>query len=76
MPGERYCQIRYPNNGEGAARTYHGLDIRMRDSVKLVEVELELWTNVDIGTFVLGTVAVFRRRKHWQTVRIGRKDIY
>ena len=67
---------RYPNKRGRPARTYHGLDIRMRDSVKLVKVQLELWANVDIGTFVLGAVAVFWRRKHWQTLRVGRTDTF
>lgn len=39
-------------------KTYHGLYIRMRNGIKLVEFELVLRSNVDICTFILGTIAV------------------
>lgn len=41
-------------------RTYHGLYIRMRDGIKLVKLKLVLRSNIDICSFVLGTIAVLR----------------
>ena len=39
-------------------RTYHGLYIRMRNGIKFVKFELMLRSNVDICSFVFGTIAV------------------
>lgn len=38
--------------------TYHRLYIRMRNGIKFVEFKLVLRSNVDICSFVLGTIAV------------------
>lgn len=43
--------------------TYHWLDIRMRDGVELVVLELQFGTNVDICSLILGRVAIFWCRK-------------
>jgi hypothetical protein len=50
--------------GEGEKEgAYHRLDIWMRNGVKLVEVQLILWTDVDVSALILRAIAVFRCRK-------------
>lgn len=44
---------------------YHGLDIRMRNRVKLVVLELELGAEVDICALVLRRVAISGCREDW-----------
>lgn len=41
--------------------THHRLDIRMWYGIKFSKFELEIWADVDVGTFVLRTVAVLGR---------------
>ena len=40
--------------------THHGLDVRVWYSVELVVFQFEVGTYVDVGAFVLCTVAVLR----------------
>lgn len=44
----------------GRWKDYHWLDVRMRHRIELVVFELELGPDIDISTFVFGTVAIFR----------------
>jgi len=39
---------------------YHRFDIRMWDSIKLVELELEIMLDIDVSALVLCTVTVLR----------------
>ena len=43
--------------------TNHGLDIRVRHSVKLVELEFVIRTDVDVGALVFGAVTVLWGRE-------------
>lgn len=45
--------------------TYHWSNIGVRNSVKLLEVELVVGANIDVGALVLRHVAVFRSREHY-----------
>lgn len=55
MPGRQSAA-----NQAGVLRNaYHGLDIRVRYGIKLVELQLVVGANVDIGSPVLGGIAVF-----------------
>lgn len=54
-----------------ASGPYHWPNVRMRDSVELVEVQLVLGSDIDIGTLVLRHVAVLGRRKDWCGVSIS-----
>lgn len=52
------CQLQRPRTQ--VYPTYHWLDIRMRYSIEFVEIELELWADIDVGAFILGAVAIPR----------------
>ena len=38
--------------------TYHGLDVGMRYRLELLEVQLQLVSDIDVGALVLGGVTV------------------
>jgi hypothetical protein len=38
---------------------YHWFYVRMWNSIELVELEFELWADVDICTLVFGCIAIF-----------------
>lgn len=48
---------------EGLIEAYHRLDVRMRNSVELVELELVIRLDIDVGSLVFGAVAVSRCRE-------------
>ncbi len=52
--------------GGGKGVTYHWPDVGVRNSVKLLKLELVIWADVDVGSPVLGHIAVFRSRKDWR----------
>lgn len=54
----------------GIELSYHWLDVRMWHSLESMILQLELRSNVDIGSLVLGSVAVFRCREDRDTASI------
>lgn len=52
----------------------HGLDVRMWDGIEFVELELVTRSNVNVGAFVFGTVAVFWRGENYPGVSHGLED--
>lgn len=49
---------------ESFSISYHGTDIRVRHSIKLLELELIIWPNVDVSSPILSGITVLRRREH------------
>lgn len=47
---------------------YHGANVRMRHSVELLVVELIIGPNVDVGSPVLGRVAISGGGEDWAHV--------
>ncbi len=53
-------------------KTYHWFDIRMWNRSELMEIKLEFGANIDVGSFVLRSVAVLGGREDCQKLEIGK----
>jgi len=51
--------------------TYHWLDVWMWHSIELVEVKLELRTNIDVSALVLGGVTVLWCREYCKRLALS-----
>ncbi len=51
--------------------TNHGFDIGMWHGIKLMELELIIWADVDVSSLVLGAVTVLRCREDYKVISSG-----